>query len=551
MTTAKPHQDRKGTTMFDVAVIGAGPTGLAAAALLAQNGHSVVVLERQPSKYGLPRAGHIDHEIVRILQGLGAERPIIDDAPDPEAYTWYNGQGRVLLSFPFGELSISGYQSDFMMFQPVLDEALYDAIGRFPETATVRLGAEVVGLDQLESSVLLAVAATVRGTDRIRRRTGEESAVEARYVIAADGAGSGIRGLIGVERTGPAIDERWYTVDLVVKGPLPAGINGQWCDPHRPIYIGPLGQHHQRFEMKVLPNERDEDFDEAFTWDLLGRWGVTREHVDIFRTVVYPFEAKHADRWNIGRVFLAGDAAHTMPPYMGQGLCSGIRDSANLAWKLDLVLRGVSDAGIFDSYQGERGPHVQRWTDITIAVGRVSAELDPAAAAVRDAAFFDGTHAPLPGPPAVGPGVFRGGLGNEVIAPCGTLFPQFAVERDGRVGLFHDVVGGGFILLTGLALDAQSISGANRDFLAELRTTVVALGDGLGPDTFADTDGRYAEYLARIGAVAVVVRPDYYVFGAAATHADIDDLVGDLRSLVAASSPSGAWSRVVTSPRSF
>ena len=102
-----------------------------------------------------------------------------------------------------------------------------------------------------------------------------------------------------------------------------------------------------------------------------------------------------------------------------------------------------------------------------------------------------------------------------------------------------------------MALDAQSISGANRDFLAELRTTVVALGDGLGPDTFADTDGRYAEYLARIGAVAVVVRPDYYVFGAAATHADIDDLVGDLRSLVAASSPSGAWSRVVTSPRSF
>ena len=523
--------------MYDVAIIGAGPTGLSAAALLAQDGHKVILLERQPTKYGLPRAGHVDHEIVRVLQGLGAHKPIIEDAPDPEAYTWYNGNAEILLSFPFGTPSISGYQADFMIFQPVLDDALYKVLEGYPENAEILFGTQVVGVHQRDQSVVLNVAKTERGDDGKRRITGNTFNVEARYVISADGAGSSVRDLIGATRSGPRIDERWYTVDLAIKKPLPFGINGQWCDPKRPTYIGPLGRNHQRFEMKVLPHETDEDFDEEFTWALLAKWGVTAEHVDIYRRVVYAFEAKISDRWNMGRVFLAGDAAHTMPPFMGQGLCSGIRDSANLAWKLDLVLRGVSTSDLLDTYQSERQPHTQRWTEISVAVGAVSCELDPGAAAARDQRFFAGTQAPLPGSPAIGSGLFRGKRNTAVVSPSGDFFPQANVRFEGREGLLHDLVGGGFILLTSDEVALMSLSDFNREFLAEIGATLLALGDGTKSSTIEDVAGTYATFFQKAGATAILVRPDYYVFGAAFGEADLSALIFDFYTGVGAYEP--------------
>ena len=508
---------------YDGIVVGSGPTGLAATALLGKRGWKVAAFEKHLERYALPRAGHIDHEILRIAQGVEAHQPIIDDQSDYDVYEWFSADGELMMSFPFAE-SVSGFRSDYMMFQPVLDDALYEAIAR-TEGGTIESGRMVTDLEQDGDGVTVDLAHMTRDADGHTVPDGETSTAWAPWVLVADGAGSTIRDeILKVPREDFGFNENWLTIDVRIKRKLPSGINGQWCDPRRPTYVGGLGRRYHRFECMMLPGETEEQMlDPEMAWRVMGNYGVTRDHVEIFRQIVYSFEARVAERWRDGRVFLLGDAAHTMPPFMGQGLCAGVRDSANLAWKLDLVRSGFAGEALLDTYQLERQPHVQRWIDLSIMVGEISCTLDGEKAAARDEAILTGTAPPLPGLPVLSGGVLRE-VDGQPSAPVGDIFIQARVARGDRQGLLHDVVGHGFLLVGVDGALRPSLGSDALDLLARIGCGIWSV-DGEESD-LRDLEGKIRAWFEANGIVAALVRPDYNVAAAATSYDELPELVG-------------------------
>jgi hypothetical protein len=258
---------------------------------------------------------------------------------------------------------------------------------------------------------------------------------------------------------------------------------------------------------------------------------VTPADVRLLRHPVYRFAAKFAPRWRDGRVLLAGDAAHQMPPFLGQGMCSGVRDVKNLAWKLDLVLRGLAEERILDSYAPERIPQVRYLIEQSVELGSVMCITDPVAAAERDdqlrlqaAALAANPEAPAPTP---SPPPLQGGLSAPDDPLAGTLAPQGQVEQGGRVGRFDDVVGGGFALI-GSSGDPGELLGVERlDFLERIATTIVS-ADPAARNAFKDVEGTYGRWFADHNPYAILVRPDFYVYGCAGSSTEVCDLIDRL-----------------------
>ena len=256
-----------------------------------------------------------------------------------------------------------------------------------------------------------------------------------------------------------------------------------------------------------LPGETLESLNTAETaWKLLARWDITPDNATLERHAVYTFRGAWADAWSKGHVFLMGDAAHLMPPFLGQGLCAGMRDAMALAWRLAAVVKGTAPETILESYGPERSAHVQEIIRQAVELGRLICMLDPAEVAVRNeqmrAALKDPALAVKPPPEP------RRGDGGAYLSDdphAGLLSVQGRVRHRGREGLFDDVVGPGWQLLL---RDAGNVPS-----LAETRLPrLVVAAFGPGGDT-VDLDGTYANWFARLGADATLVRPDFYVFG--------------------------------------
>jgi hypothetical protein len=347
----------------------------------------------------------------------------------------------------------------------------------------------------------------------------ETRTVRARYVIGADGANSFVREASGIGFQDQGFAERWLVVDIRpddidALSYIPAPC--QWCDPARPHMHTRNGRSHRRFEFMLLPGERPEDFvDEARVWALLAPWFGPADGA-LVRHAVYEFRARLADTMHAGRALLAGDAAHTMPPFMGQGLCSGVRDAASLAWRLDLILRGLADARLLDSYTSERQPHDEWIVTLSTEMGRMSCTLDPAVAAERDAALRAAQAPPALALPPLQHGALASGR-----PLAGTRAVQGHVRIDGREGRCDDLLGKEFVLVT---KRPAPLLAAHVDFLDRLGAAVVDL-EGLD-----DVDGRLTTWLDVHGVEAVLIRPDAYVFGAAEAPDDVLALVDDLRS---------------------
>ncbi|MEV5477847.1 bifunctional 3-(3-hydroxy-phenyl)propionate/3-hydroxycinnamic acid hydroxylase [Streptomyces sp. NPDC052207] len=493
--------------LYDVVIIGAGPVGLTAAGLLGHYGHTVAVIERHPSLYNLPRAGHIDHEIMRVVQLLGCAETFLTDAVACDTYTLKNGEGELLAEFPWSSAGISGWPSDFMMYQPVLEDALYSRAVDDPHV-TFRRGFEVHGITTHDDYVEVHATAAA-SPDDFEGPAGDqqELIVRGRYLIGADGGRSFVRDWLGTEREDLGFSEMWLNADCRRKRPVAMDFDsGQWCDPRRPLTVFPLGKRHRRFEWALLPGETPEEMSKpAVAWELLSHLGLTSQDLSIVRQHVWKFEAKIAREWQRGRVFLAGDAAHTMPPFQGQGMCSGIRDVTNLAWKLDLVLRGISDAALLATYQEEREPNLRAWTTLSIETGRLTCTLDTEEAERRDKAYRNGTVEPMPQIPPLS-GLVHEGPG------AGELSLQSKVRRGDTVGLFDDVVGTGFTILSTVAEPASVLQAEQQAFLKALGAQIVYVGTDDSAD-ITDIDGGYTRHLAERGWDVVITRPDFYVFG--------------------------------------
>jgi 2-polyprenyl-6-methoxyphenol hydroxylase-like FAD-dependent oxidoreductase len=500
----------------EVAIVGYGPVGQTLAILLGQRGRRVLVLEKQPASYPLPRAVHFDHEVARILQGagLGVALPRLSEPAD--TYEWRNATGETLLRIGSRALGLSGWPEANMFSQPALERAL-DTRARALADVEVRRGVEVVDVRPSGDGVELTVA----GADGARER------LRAAYVVGCDGARSFVRECMAVPVTDLGFFFDWLIVDVLPHTPRVWNpINEQICDPLRPTTAVSGGPGRRRWEFMRLPGESIEDLNtEATAWRLLAPWDVHPGNATLERHAVYTFQARWVDRWRVGRLCLAGDAAHQMPPFAGQGMCAGIRDAANLAWKLDLLLAGRAAEAVLDTYPSERIPQVRRTIEFSMDLGKVICVADPAAAAARDAAMTaavreTGPSPPLPAP-AIGPGLLATGDPH-----AGALFVQGRVGRGDVVGRFDDVVGRGFTLLSPEADPAGHLP-------PELATWFTALGGTsayVGPDGAAcDVDGTYAEWFRAAGVGVVLARPDFHVFGTAPRVAGAAALVDELR----------------------
>jgi flavoprotein hydroxylase len=276
-----------------------------------------------------------------------------------------------------------------------------------------------------------------------------------------------------------------------------------------------------------LPGESTAELNKSETaWRLLAPFGVTPATATLLRSTTYIFQARWADEWRAGHVLLAGDAAHLMPPFAGQGMCSGIRDVVNLAWKLDLTLRGLASESIMDSYTEERRAQAKDAIQASVQLGRVICVTDPAAAAERDTTVLANRRGKPPTRPEPAKPLTCGLLHHSPGA--GAVVPQGRVRLRGEIGLFDDVVGRGFVLLTTEAVTL------GESFLAELGAHVVRLDDTV------DVDEVYLPYLAQYQATSLLVRPDYHVFGSADGLSGLDALVDDLRDQLRAAVPAGA-----------
>jgi flavoprotein hydroxylase len=502
---------------LDVAIVGCGPVGGVLAALLGRAGHRVAVLERHGARYPLPRAVHFDHEAARILQacGLGAVLPELSEpAPD---YEWRNADGDVLLRFGGRAVGPSGWPDASMFWQPRLEEEIERAAASLP-TVEIRRGVEVTGLEQrADGPVRLHLSPTGSSSESI----------EARFVVGCDGANSLVRELIGSTTTDLGFFYDWLIVDVTLHEPRVFDpLNLQVCDPARPTTAVSGGPGRRRWEFMCLPGETADELDrEEVAWALLEPWDVRPANATLERHTVYRFHARWADRWRQGSVMLAGDAAHQMPPFAGQGMCSGLRDATNLAWKLDLVLRGAAPDRLLDAYQCERAPNVRAVIDFSMSLGRVICVTDPDEAAARDALMVQADPDLRPVPPL--PGIDAG-----IVVPgdpvAGTLFVQGRIHDTGRGAcLLDDIVGAGWRLVT---LDAASAVALPDDLDSWFRS----LGGRVVPVSPAvDVDGTYAAWFAEHGCIAILQRPDFHLYGSAATREDVTRLLVSLRDALA------------------
>ena len=507
----------------DVIVIGMGPVGKMVALLLARAGHSVLVTERKERTYPLPRAVVLDADIARILQTAGLPVDSMPDAVEPydDLYVWVNRDDELLHEVDWTGIDPSGWNNTYFYNQPSLEAHLDEQVRAQPSVRIERgVSSRVTDQDDDGVDVVIRVDAT-----------GDERTERARFVLAADGAGSATRQALGIEWNDLGYFFDWLVVDVLPgEGFAVTHLAKQVADPARPTTVVPGGPGRRRWEFMRLPGESIEELTEpARIWQLLEPFGVRPENASIERGVVYTFNSGWASRWRQDRVFLLGDAAHQMPPFAGQGLAAGFRDCFNLAWKLDLVLRGEAEDALLDTYASERAMHVSDFIEFSMSLGRIICILDPDAARARDEAMLAeraSGRTPQPPPePRLGPGLHLGETG-------GYLSWQGRVTAPAHpdVARFDDVFGAAALVLDDGALAAEL--GESGAALAALGIRIVAFGGerSSGVDRFDDVNGTYREWLDLLGAHAVLVRPDFAVFGTATDAAGVARLAADLVS---------------------
>jgi 3-(3-hydroxy-phenyl)propionate hydroxylase len=512
---------------YDVAIVGFGPVGAIFANLLARYGLRIAVVERAAAIYDKPRAITLDHEALRVFQAIGLA-DYMDASIAPHNGSHYLGaDGELIKIFdPMPPPYPLGWIPNATFVQPDAENALREKLSEYGH-ADVFLAATGVSFAQNEETVSLSVRSETRG----------EFTIHTRYLVGCDGANSFVRKQLGVALEDLAFDEWWMVVDTLTSEPdkRPAK-SFQYCWPARPGTFVPGPGRLRRWEIKLLPGEDPEKTGAPDNMRRLLKGFTDTSDLTIWRSAVYRFHALLGQSWRDRRIFLMGDAVHQTPPFLGQGLCAGIRDAANLAWKLVLVLRGKADGSLLDSYETERKPHVRAVVASAKEFGAIIGELDPDAAARRDARL----RAELKSGEAVTiRQQFIPDLADGLIAKdarlAGRLFVQPRVRTaDGHIKRLDDALKAEFAIVTRTQDAMSGLSEAALSSWQRLggeRIVVAASGESWNAEgilNVVETERLFADWMRDNGVEAVIVRPDRYVFGGAETIGQLNMLVTDL-----------------------
>ena len=464
----------------DVLIAGLGPVGAALGVYLARAGVRVTVVEKTTEVYPMPRAAHLDHETMRLLDLAGGAEAVAGNSQPLSSYEFRNKTGELLLGFrPSAELAETGWPYTSMFHQPTLEIAMRSALAAEP-LASVRLGVSLSGYKDGPDGVTVEID----GPDG-------KAEIAAKYLVGCDGGQSTVRRLAGIDLDDMGFDEPWLVIDTVLKDGKTrlSTIGLQHCDPARPVTSMPMAPGRHRWEFMLLPGETPEEVTSDEAIDAMIAPFADPESLTVERRAVYHFHALFAERWREGHVILAGDAAHQMPPFMGQGLCSGTRDAANLGWKLAAVIKDEANEALLDSFQSEREPHVRAITEMAVAMGRIVCTQDPEMASARDTDMLSKPEAErfdtMPGLPGLASGVVAGG---GAVAPC--LKPWSGKRPDVALGMAP-------CLVVRRRADAPADAGG---------MAIVALDEH-------ENDSADAFITLMGDAPAMLVRPDRYVFG--------------------------------------
>lgn len=507
--------------MYDVAIVGFGPTGAIAAGLLGAKGIRTFVCDKLHEVYDKPRAIALDHEMTRLFQQMGVTKKI---KPFLEPFTdsvYYGVDGQIIKRMSTVPAPYPLSHTPSVVFtQPPVEEVLR-AHANSHECVKVSLGQTLQSLVQDATCAALTLQA----------EDGSTSHIKAKYVIGCDGASSTVRAQVGIALEDLGFDEPWLVVDVQVNAQglkkLPT-TSVQYCNPERPAtyVIGP--GNHRRWEISINPGEDPKEVaTPQGTWQLLAPW-LTPADGTLWRQASYRFHALVAHQWRQDRVFVAGDAAHQQPPFLGQGMCQGVRDAVNLCWRLEAVLQQGAADSLLDSYGQERKQHVIDLTTRIKSIGKIITERDVRKARERDAhllAECGGVVKPMPRQD-VQPALSKGLLDQHAHAHAvrGTIFPQPLISlSDGQHVRMDDILGTGWRVVLSTEADGAFAVACEHHHLSSLTLAQ------LGTPQFSEVEGVLAHWFQKAQVKAAIVRPDHYVYGVSQTAQELASQLNALK----------------------
>ena len=468
---------------FDVTIVGLGPAGGTLANLLAMHDFSILILDREKSFYPLPRAVHFDDEIMRVFQTIGITKEFLKHTIINKGTKFVNSKDKIILDWPRPKkITDNGWYPSYRFHQPDLEKKLRKKLKNYKKVS-IEQNSEVIKIKNSKNHVDITYLNT---------NNHKEYFVRSKYVIGCDGANSITRKQMKTKMENLGFTQKWAVVDLILKkkkNNLPDRTI-QYSNPKQPAtYCRNVGRR-RRWEFAIKKNHSDKKvLSDNYIWNFLKPW-LNKNEAIIERKTIYTFESAIAGKWRKGRVFIAGDAAHLMPPFMGQGMCAGIRDASNLAWKIANCIRNKFDEKLLNTYQSERSLNVKEYIETTMRMG----EFVNAVETIQITDNIKSDNKGIKSMQSIKPKLGKG-LGNLKDKNRGKTFPQFKLKNNKTLDDHFSKKG---IIILSSEIKHKNLKNY---FLLKAKNL-----------------SNVSKYLKNINSKAILVRPDRFILASARSN---------------------------------